>query len=386
LVKNGANRSACRAITQFEKHIRLAKSSTFVKSPTWLSHGFAKSDRTNSVVSPSGTTTIAYDFESRITSVTGPGVTASYSYNGLDTRVSKIENGTSQTFERDGAGVTAPVLRDSSASYTPGISERRRAVTKLNHSGLKNADAQSSTAQAVTATRTYDAFGNVASTTGTFSGPFGYAGGFGYQEDATGLKLLGHRYYDSSTGRFLTRDSFQYGKNWYVYCDNSPLCYHDSVGLAKHHNGIVRNWSKVPIMVLGEYGTPGKHRASVIYPGEASNLDQDVDIVITRGGGFKQISGIYVEVVYRDGDDFEQTGGFGWIHDPNTDFRENVGKILFEQIQRPQRDIVPGIPDPKGDPGPRFPRFPGNPSIDPYEKGTFHGPDIVKHGNQYFAE
>ena len=56
------------------------------------------------------------------------------------------------------------------------------------------------------ASRQYDAFGNVASSTGTWTGPFGYAGGFGYQEDATGLKLLGHRYYDSSTGRFLTRD------------------------------------------------------------------------------------------------------------------------------------------------------------------------------------
>ena len=30
------------------------------------------------------------------------------------------------------------------------------------------------------------------------AGPFGFAGGYGYQEDAdSGLKLLGHRYYDS---------------------------------------------------------------------------------------------------------------------------------------------------------------------------------------------
>jgi hypothetical protein len=50
--------------------------------------------------------------------------------------------------------------------------------------------------QSVTASRVYDAFGNVSSSTGTFVGPFGYGGGFGYQEDATGLKLLGHRLYD----------------------------------------------------------------------------------------------------------------------------------------------------------------------------------------------
>jgi RHS repeat-associated protein len=36
-------------------------------------------------------------------------------------------------------------------------------------------------------------------------------------------KLLGHRYYDASTGRFLSRDSAKDGRNWYVYCENNPL-------------------------------------------------------------------------------------------------------------------------------------------------------------------
>jgi RHS repeat-associated protein len=55
------------------------------------------------------------------------------------------------------------------------------------------------------------------SSSGTWSGPFGYAGNFGYQQDASGLKLLGHRYYDPSTGRFLTRDPIKDGRNWYAY-------------------------------------------------------------------------------------------------------------------------------------------------------------------------
>lgn len=38
-----------------------------------------------------------------------------------------------------------------------------------------------------------------------------------------GMLLLGHRYYDSSTGRFLTRDPIKDGRNWYVYCDNNPV-------------------------------------------------------------------------------------------------------------------------------------------------------------------
>jgi RHS repeat-associated protein len=78
----------------------------------------------------------------------------------------------------------------------------------------------------------YDAFGAELSATGTWKGPFGYAGGFGYQEDSSGLKLLGHRYYDSTTGRFLSRDKIKDGRNWYVYSGNQPATQTDPDGLA----------------------------------------------------------------------------------------------------------------------------------------------------------
>ena len=61
------------------------------------------------------------------------------------------------------------------------------------------------------------------STTGTPQSPFGFAGSQGYQEDGnSGLKLLGTRYYDPSTGRFITRDIAKGGRNYYVYCDSRP--------------------------------------------------------------------------------------------------------------------------------------------------------------------
>ncbi|MDX2064779.1 MAG: RHS repeat-associated core domain-containing protein [Fimbriimonadaceae bacterium] len=84
------------------------------------------------------------------------------------------------------------------------------------------------------ASRQYDAFGNVAAVSGTWNGPFGFAGNWGYQEDGdSGLQLLGHRYYDPSTGRFLTRDPIKDGRNWYGYCANSPLTAVDPEGLAR---------------------------------------------------------------------------------------------------------------------------------------------------------
>lgn len=60
---------------------------------------------------------------------------------------------------------------------------------------------------------------------------FGYGGSFGYQEDANGLKLLGHRYYDPDTGRFLSPDPIGSGRNWYSYVRNNPISAADPAGL-----------------------------------------------------------------------------------------------------------------------------------------------------------
>ncbi|MFO0044983.1 MAG: RHS repeat-associated core domain-containing protein, partial [Armatimonadota bacterium] len=194
------------------------------------SYGYDAAGRTTSVTNTSSVTNLSYDCDSRLTSLSGA-TTASYTYNGLDTRVSKIEGGVTNTYVRDGVGVTAPVIRDTFASYTPGTSEKRGTTTTFLHSGLKNAEMQTDTAKAVSATKQYDAFGNAVSSTGTWQGAFGYAGSFGYQEDASGLKLVGHRYYDSSTGRFLTRDRAKDGRNWYAYCGNNPVSMADPRGL-----------------------------------------------------------------------------------------------------------------------------------------------------------
>jgi RHS repeat-associated protein len=197
-------------------------------------YGYDAAGRTTSVVSGAGTTTLAYDYEGRISQITYPSTaTNTFAYNGLDTRVSKVDSSGTSTFLRDGAYVTDPVLSDSSAGYTPGISERRGSTSTFVHGGLKNLDAQTSSSEVVTAERVYDAFGNVVGSSGTWNGPFGYAGGFGYQEDAdSGLKLLGHRYYDPSTGRFLTRDPAKDGRNWYGYGGgrNSPVSLTDPDG------------------------------------------------------------------------------------------------------------------------------------------------------------
>jgi RHS repeat-associated protein len=200
---------------------------------TVKSFGYDAAGRTTSIVTSAGTTSLTYDYESRVTGITFPNnSTNSYGYNGFNTRVSKSDSVGTHSFKRAGAGVTAPVLDDGFASYTPGVSERRSGATTYYHAGLKNVERQTDTSITYTAQRQHDAFGNIVSSGGTWKGPCGYGGHFGYQEDKdSGLRLLGHRYYDSSTGRFLTRDPIKDGRNWYGYCENNPLRRADADGL-----------------------------------------------------------------------------------------------------------------------------------------------------------
>lgn len=72
------------------------------------------------------------------------------------------------------------------------------------HSSLRNDDVQTSASQVIGAAKVFDAFGNELSSTWAWKSQFGSAGKFGYQGDAdSGLKLLGHPNYDSSSGRLF---------------------------------------------------------------------------------------------------------------------------------------------------------------------------------------
>jgi len=136
--------------------------------------------------------------------------------------------------------------------YTPGISERRSSVTKFYHPDrLGTTERLTDTNESTTDTRQYDAFGLLTSISGSTPTPFGFAGAWGYQEDPdSGLKLLGHRYYDPSTGRFLTRDPVKDGRNWYSYFENNPLKWADPEGLSEKGDAARRadeGMSKSPI-------------------------------------------------------------------------------------------------------------------------------------------
>ncbi len=105
----------------------------------------------------------------------------------------------------------------------------------------------------------------------------------GYQEDGdTGLKLLGHRYYDSTPGRFLSSDPAQAGRNFYTYCGNSPLTRQDKTGLDWHNPGKVKvdPGFRGKVYAVGEPGEGQEQVLSHIPAGYQSHPGMDVDIVI----------------------------------------------------------------------------------------------------------
>ena len=112
--------------------------STSTKSYTYDGDG-----RTATVTSGGATTSLSYDYESRLTSLAySGGSTYTYSYNGLDTRVGKNE-GTAQTYRRDGVDVTSPVLSDGISHFTPGVSQHTTATT-FNHTDQLGSNVASS--------------------------------------------------------------------------------------------------------------------------------------------------------------------------------------------------------------------------------------------------
>ena len=137
----------------------------------------------------------------------------------------------------DGTTPGSPVLSDGHALYTPGLSENRGGVsTYAAYDKLGNLwfmdGAGASTPQTFYQDTTAFGSGQNMGIGGTEAGPFKFGGGNGCQTDAdTGLVLMGHRYYDTRIGRFITQDPAGAGGNWYRYAGNNPTNHVDPTGL-----------------------------------------------------------------------------------------------------------------------------------------------------------
>jgi RHS repeat-associated protein len=174
------------------------------------------------------------------------------------TRISKTQNGVKTKYINDVALPLVQVLQETDnagiiqASYTYGqglISMNRAGVNAYYHyDGLGSVKQMTDNSGAVVADYTYDSFGNLIASSVTVANTYGFTGQQQFAE-ADNLVFLRARYYDSSTGRFISRDPIgmlpdtrkidwfkplkRYidGMNLYAYVKNNPIVNIDPAGL-----------------------------------------------------------------------------------------------------------------------------------------------------------
>jgi RHS repeat-associated protein len=192
-----------------------------------------RGNRTRVTPATGGATTLAYDQANRLTSY---GANAAYMYNGDGLRMSKTISGTTSQFLWDVAPALPLLLKDGLTAYLYGPGglpfEQINASTAiwLHQDQLGSTRLVTDSGGAAQATYTYDAYGNLTASSGTISNPMQFSGE--YRDAESGSYYLRARYYDPSTGQFISRDAdLVITGRPYSYVSNDPLNYRDPYGL-----------------------------------------------------------------------------------------------------------------------------------------------------------
>jgi RHS repeat-associated protein len=173
--------------------------------------------------------------------LTGIGSDVSYTYNGNGLRMSKTVGATTTPFTWDVSGGLPSVLEDGTNAYVygPGGLPLEQvsgsSAVWFHHDQLGSTRLlTNSTGQAV-ATYAYTPYGSLLSMSGTASTALLYAGQ--YRDGESGLYYLRARYYDLSTGQFLTRDPREATtRGPYAYVAGDPINREDPSGLEPCNN------------------------------------------------------------------------------------------------------------------------------------------------------
>jgi RHS repeat-associated protein len=189
-----------------------------------------------------GTTQYAWDFENRLTSVTLPngGGIVSYRYDPFGRRIQKSGSSGITNYvydlanaieELDGSGTETAKYAQGPTVDEP-LTEVRSGITSYyEEDGLGSITTLTNSAAGLAQSYTYRTFGGVLASSGTVTNPFQYTS---RDFDAeTGLVYMRARYFDSTTGRFLSEDPLQFnaGNNFYEYSYNNPVNFKDPTGL-----------------------------------------------------------------------------------------------------------------------------------------------------------
>jgi len=198
------------------------------------------------VTNDNGTvTTNTWTYENRLRTVTlATPATTTFTYDGDGLRRQTVTAAGTTNFIWDGQDVLleTDVSNDTQVTYTQTpamygdiVSQRRSTTTSFyHHDALGSTLALTDSGENVTDTYRYYAFGETLTSSGATVNNFRFVGNLGYyNEAALALQYLRARYYQPSTGRFVSVDPIRDGLNWYVYVANNPTNSVDPSGLKK---------------------------------------------------------------------------------------------------------------------------------------------------------
>ena len=173
------------------------------------------------------------------------GKTWTYAYDDGGKRIMKTVNGTAYNYHYLGDQLVELTWGGNKLHFTYDST----GPLSVNYNGteyfyVKNAQGDVTGLVSASGTRvvtyTYDAWGNLLSTTGTMATTLGEQNPLRYRgyvyDTETGLYYLQSRYYNPTWGRFINADAYAstgqgiIGNNMFAYCGNNPVIRHDPTG------------------------------------------------------------------------------------------------------------------------------------------------------------
>ena len=204
-------------------------------------------------------TCFAVSGRGQLTQITQGQTTTDFAYDALGRRFSRTAGGTTTEFVYDAGGMA---LEKQGGSYTQAYTQANGLLRRSSEYPLFDGHGSERTvtnsSQTVTGSVNFEAFGQVAGSTGSSANPTMYAGDWGYRNDGdAGLMHVGARYYDAQVGRFITRDTVL-SEHPYLYCEHEPVGFVDPSGHVRQtlqwyvnfvQSVVARDWDGITLLL-----------------------------------------------------------------------------------------------------------------------------------------